>query len=136
MSCPSVALLVQRAEKVKPGFRLDASNAATIAAICRRLDGLPLALELAAARVRILEPAALLQRLDHALDLLTSGDRDLPLRQRTLRATISWSYSLLDPGEQRLLRRLSVFHEGWTLAAMERMCFDATERPSALDQLE
>jgi non-specific serine/threonine protein kinase len=136
MSCPSVALLVQRAEKVKPGFRLDATNAATIAAICRRLDGLPLALELAAARVRILEPAALLQRLDHALDLLTSGDRDLPLRQRTLRATISWSYSLLDPGEQRLLRRLSVFHEGWTLAAMEQVCFDATERPSALDQLE
>ena len=104
-TCPSVALLVQRAEKVKPGFALTAANAAAIAAICRRLDGLPLALELAAARVRILEPAALLQRLDHALDLLTSGDRDLPLRQRTLRATISWSYSLLDAAEQRLLRR-------------------------------
>src|SRR5439155_7375541 len=90
-TCPSVALLVQRAERVKFGFGLTASNAEAIAAICRRLDGLPLALELAAARLRILEPAALLQRLDHALDLLTSGDRDLPLRQRTLRATISWS---------------------------------------------
>jgi predicted ATPase len=135
-TCPSVALLVQRAEKVKPGFALDASNAATIAAICRRLDGLPLALELAAARVRILEPAALLQRLDHALDLLTSGDRDLPLRQRTLRATISWSYSLLDAGEQRLLRRVSVFHEGWTLEAMEQVCYAPAERPRAIDQLE
>src|SRR6185436_16599923 len=107
LQCPSVALILQRAEKVKPGFTLTAGNAQAIAAICRRLDGLPLALELAAARLRILEPAALLQRLDHALDLLTSGDRDLPLRQRTLRATISWSYSLLDPSEQRLLCRLS-----------------------------
>ena len=113
-ACPSVALFLQRAAKVKPGFALTEGNAPAIAAVCRRLDGLPLALELAAARVRILEPAALLQRLDHALDLLTSGDRDLPLRQRTLRAAISWSYSLLDAAEQRLLRRLSAFHEGWT----------------------
>jgi non-specific serine/threonine protein kinase len=135
-TCPSVALLVQRADKVKPGFRLDSTNAAAIAAICRRLDGLPLALELAAARVRILEPATLLQRLDRALDLLTSGDRDLPLRQRTLRATISWSYSLLDGAEQRLLRRLSVFHEGWTLAGLEQVCFDEAERHRALDALE
>ena len=134
--CPSVALIVQRAEKVKPGFALTAANAPAIAAICRRLDGLPLALELAAARLRILEPAALLQRLDHALDLLTSGDRDLPLRQRTLRATISWSYSLLDPAEQRLLRRLSVFHEGWTLEAMEQVCYGEDERPRALDELD
>jgi predicted ATPase len=133
--CPSVALLVQRAEKVKPGFALTATNAAAIAAICRRLDGLPLALELAAARVRVLEPAALLQRLDHALDLLTSGDRDLPLRQRTLRATISWSYSLLDAREQRLLRRVSVFQEGWTLEAMEQVCYVEDERHRALDEL-
>ncbi len=132
---PSVALLLQRAEKVKPGFRLDAGNAAAIAGICRKLDGLPLALELAAARVRILDPAALLQRLDHALDLLTSGDRDLPLRQRTLRATISWSYSLLEPAEQQILRRLSVFHEGWTLEAMEHVCYDAGDRGRALDEL-
>lgn len=134
--CPSVALLVQRAEKVKPGFALTSANAEAIAAICRRLDGLPLALELAAARVRILEPAALLLRLDHALDLLTSGDRDLPLRQRTLRATISWSYSLLGASEQRLLRRSSVFHEGWTLEAMEQVCYDEAERHRALDELD
>jgi len=134
--CPSVALFVQRAERVKPGFALTTANSAAIAAICRRLDGLPLALELAAARVRILEPAVLLQRLDHALDLLTSGDRDLPLRQRTLRATISWSYSLLDAKEQLLLRRASVFHEGWTLEAMEQVCYGESERHRALDQLD
>ena len=134
--CPSVSLFVQRAAKVKPGFALGETNAASIAEICRRLDGLPLALELAAARARILEPAALLQRLDHALDLLTSGDRDLPLRQRTLRAAISWSYSLLDAHEQRLLRRLSCFHEGWTLEAMEQVCYAADERLRALDELD
>jgi serine/threonine-protein kinase PknK len=134
--CPSVALFVQRAAKVKPGFALSTTNAAPIAEICRRLDGLPLALELAAARVRILEPAVLLQRLDHALDLLTSGDRDLPIRQRTLRAAISWSYSLLGAHEQRLLRRLSCFHEGWTLEAMEQVCYSADERHRALDELD
>jgi predicted ATPase len=133
--CPSVALFVQRAGKVKPGFTLSAANATVIAAICRQLDGLPLALELAAARIRILEPATLLQRLDRALELLTSGDRDLPLRQRTLRATISWSYGLLGGREQRLLRRVSVFHEGWTLDAMEQVCFEEDERHLALDDL-
>ena len=136
MHCPSVALFVQRAAKVKAGFALTDANAAVVTKICRSLDGLPLALELAAARVRILEPAALLQRLDHALDLLTSGDRDLPLRQRTLRATISWSYSLLSPDEQRTLRRLSAFHEGWTFEAMERVCYDEADRGRALDELE
>lgn len=136
MHFPSVALFVQRAAKVKPGFGLSPANAVSVAGICRSLDGLPLALELAAARVRILEPAALLQRLDHALDLLTSGDRDLPLRQRTLRATISWSYSLLTPDEQRTLRRLSTFHEGWTFEAMERVCYAEDERWRALDELE
>ncbi len=134
--CPSVALFTQRAAKVKHGFVLTEANAAAIAAICRKLDGLPLALELAAARVRILDPAAVLQRLDRALDLLTSGDRDLPLRQRTLRATISWSYSLLEPGEQQLLRKLSCFHEGWTLAAMEQVCYADEDRFLALDQLD
>jgi serine/threonine-protein kinase PknK len=136
LRCPSVALFVQRAQKVKPDFVLSSENAPSVVGICRNLDGLPLALELAAARVRILEPAALLQRLDHALDLLTSGDRDLPMRQRTLRATISWSYSLLDEAEQRLLRQLSVFHEGWTFDAVEDVCFDVDERWRALDGLE
>jgi non-specific serine/threonine protein kinase len=136
LSCPSVALFVQRARKVQPAFELSGGNAAAVSEICRRLDGLPLALELAAARVRILEPSALLQRLDHALDLLTSGDRDLPLRQRTLRTTISWSYSLLEPGEQRLLRCLSVFNEGWTFDAVEAVCYDEGESYRALDELD
>jgi non-specific serine/threonine protein kinase len=136
LDCPSVALFVDRAEKVNAGFVLTLDNAEAVSAICRSLDGLPLALELAAARVRVLEPAALLQRLDHALDLLTSGDRDLPMRQRTLRATISWSYSLLTPEEQRLLRRLSVFHEGWTIEALEQACYDADDRWRAVDELD
>ena len=135
-SCPSVALFVQRAARVKADFTLTKTNAAAIAEICRRLDGLPLALELAAARVRVLDPAALLQRLDRALDLLTSGDRDLPLRQRTLRAAISWSYSLLEAEEQQTLRRLSCFHEGWTFEAMEHICYSEDERHRALDELE
>lgn len=132
---PSIALFVERAARVKPGFALTADNASAITEICRRLDGLPLALELAASRARILGPAALLERLDHALDVLTSGDRDLPLRQRTLRATMNWSYSLLDTAEQGLLRRVSVFHEGWTLDAMERVCYHEADRHRALDQL-
>ncbi|MEA3247563.1 MAG: protein kinase [Gemmatimonadota bacterium] len=136
LACPSVALFVQRARKVQPSFALTKGNAAAVAAICRKLDGLPLALELAAARIRILAPDALLERLDHALDLLTSGDRDLPLRQRTLRTAISWSYSLLDAHEQRLLRRLSVFHEGWTLAAVEGVCYAQAERHRALDEVD
>ncbi|MCG6954628.1 MAG: protein kinase [Gemmatimonadetes bacterium] len=136
LACPSVALFVQRAQKVQPTFTLSDANASAVSDICRRLDGLPLALELAAARIRILEPPALLQRLDHALDLLTSGDRDLPMRQRTLRTTISWSYSLLEPEEQRLLRRLSVFQEGWTLDAMEQVCYTGDERYRALDELD
>ncbi len=133
---PSVALLLQRAAKVRPDLELTQDNAAAIAEICRRLDGLPLALELAAARLRILEPAALLERLDHALDLLTSGDRDLPARQRTLRATLAWSYSLLDPHEQRLLRQLAVFQEGWTLEAMEQVCYAEVDRHRGLDELD
>jgi non-specific serine/threonine protein kinase len=133
---PSVELFVQRAVKVKSDFELTADNAADVAAICRRLDGLPLALELAAARVRILDPSRLVQRLDNALDLLTSGDRDLPIRQKTLRATISWSYSLLEEPERQLLRRCSVFHEGWVYEAMEQVCYEPEERHRALDELE
>lgn len=122
MGSPAVELFVTRARQARPDFRLAASNAAAVAAICRRLDGLPLALELAAARVRVLEPSALLQRLEHALDVLTSGARDLPERQRTLRATIDWSHSLLSADEQRLFRRLAVFSDGWIHDAAETVC--------------
>lgn len=135
LQSPAVALFVQRATKVQPTFSMTSANGAAVAAICIRLDGLPLALELAAARIRILEPVALLKRLDDALDLLTTGDRDLPERQRTLRATIDWSYSLLDTSEQRLLRRLSVFADGWTLDEMEAVCYTTRERGRALDEL-
>ncbi|WP_373067759.1 protein kinase domain-containing protein, partial [Gemmatimonas sp.] len=135
LQSPAVALFAQRAAKVQPTFAITSANGAVVAEICIRLDGLPLALELAAARIRILEPAALLKRLDDALDLLTSGDRDLPARQRTLRATIDWSYSLLDAAEQRLLRRLSVFAEGWALEEMEAVCYTKRERVHALDEL-
>ena len=114
VAVPSVALLVERAQAAAPGFLLTAENAGAVAAICTRLDGLPLALELAAAWLRLLPPAALLARLERALSVLVDGPRDLPPRQRTLRATIDWSYSRLAEPEQRLLRRLSVFAGGCT----------------------
>jgi predicted ATPase/class 3 adenylate cyclase len=113
---------------------LTPENGATVAAICRRLDGLPLALELAAARLRLLSPGALLERLDHALDTLTSGPRDVPTRQQTLRATIDWSHSLLTEPEQRLFRRLAVFAGGCAFDDLEAVCADPGE--SALDELE
>jgi predicted ATPase len=116
---PAVALFVERAATAAPGFALDASNAAAVAAVCARLDGLPLAIELAAARVRLLAPAAIEARLHRSLDLLTGGPRDLPMRQQSLRAAIDWSYELLSPAEQRLFRRLSVFIRGCTLEAAE-----------------
>jgi predicted ATPase/class 3 adenylate cyclase len=119
---PSVALFVQRATDVRPAFALTDQAAAPVAAICRRVDGLPLALELAAARVKVLSPEALLTRLERRLPLLTGGARDLPERQRTLRDTIGWSYELLDEAEKRLFRRLSVFVGGSTLEAVEAVC--------------
>jgi predicted ATPase len=127
---PAVALFVARA----PSLELTAENRAVVEEVCRRLDGLPLALELAAARLRLLTPEALLERLDHALDVLTSGARDTPGRQQTLRATIEWSHSLLDEREQRLFRRLAVFAGGCTLADVESVC--AERGGTCLDELE
>ena len=119
---PAVALFVERANAVKHDFTLTKENAAAIAAICSRLDGLPLAIELAASRIKMLSPATMLTRLESSLNLLTGGARDLPLRQQTLRATVNWSYSLLNAAEQSLFRRLSVFIGGCTLEAVEAVC--------------
>ena len=130
----AVALFVERARTTKGSFELTPKNAGVVAAICRRLDGLPLAIELATARLRLLSPEALLERLDHALDVLTSGARDTPERQQALRATIDWSHSLLDEKEQRLFRRIAVFAGGCTLADLEAVCADLGE--SVLDELE
>jgi predicted ATPase/DNA-binding SARP family transcriptional activator len=116
---PAVALLLARTRAHTPSFQLDASNAAELAAIGYRLDGLPLAIELAAARLKVLSPQALLKRLDHRLAVLDRGPRDLPDRQRTLRAAIEWSYRLLDVEVQRLFERLAVFAGGWTLDSAE-----------------
>jgi predicted ATPase/class 3 adenylate cyclase len=119
---PCIQLFAERAAAVRPGFRLSPDNATVIAEVCRRLDGLPLAVELAAARVRILSPAELLARLDSRLAELRGGARDLPERQRTLRATIDWSHGLLELAEQRLFARLAVFAGGWTREAAEAIC--------------
>ncbi len=119
---PAVALFVARAGAVRSDFTLTPVNVEAVVEICRRLDGLPLALELAAARVRLLLPGELLARLEHRLPLLTGGARDLPERQRTLRAAIDWSYDLLHPSEQALFRRLCVFAGGCTLEAVEFVC--------------
>jgi predicted ATPase/DNA-binding CsgD family transcriptional regulator len=117
-----VRLFVLRAQAVQPEFTLTPTNARTIAEICARLDGLPLAIELAAARIKILPPLALLRRLSRRLTILTGGARDLPIRQQTLRNTIQWSYDLLSQGEQRLFRRLAIFMGGCTLEAAEAVC--------------
>lgn len=115
----AIALFMQQAQAIKPDFRLSRENARAIAEICVRLDGLPLALELAASRIKLLPPKMLLERLQHRLQVLTGGARNLPLRQQTLRNTIAWSYDLLSDAEQRLFRRLSVFGGGCTLEAVE-----------------
>ena len=119
LAAPAAALLVARAQDADPAFHVTAENASAVAAICARLDGLPLALELAAPRLALLPPAALLARLDRALALLTDGPTDLPARQRALRATLDWSHDLLGVGGRALLRRLAAFAGGGTLAAAE-----------------
>lgn len=121
-TCSAIALFVQRVQAVKPDFRLTEANAREVAEICVRLDGLPLAIELAAARMKLLSPRALLARMGKRLALLTGGARDVPARQQTLRNAISWSYHLLNGQEQRLFRWLSVFVGGCALSCVEAMC--------------
>jgi predicted ATPase len=133
-SSPAVALFVDRARAVRPGFALTESNAAAVTGICRRLEGLPLAIELAAARIRLLDPDALLDRLAASLDALGTGAVDLPERQRTLRATVEWSVGLLDDGERSLLETMAVFNGGWTIGAAAQVA--GLDEDRALELLE
>jgi predicted ATPase/class 3 adenylate cyclase len=131
----AVALFIQRARAVRPDFAVTNDNAPAVSEICARLDGLPLAIELAAARVKVLDPEDILTRLSDRLALLRGGAKDLPTRQQTLRDAITWSYDLLDPGEQELFRRFSVFVGGWSLVAAEAVVGadgDALEGMSSL----
>src|SRR3954451_17323590 len=125
---PAVALVLRRARAVDPRLTVSNGDEPLIASICERLDGLPLAIELAAARIKVLSPAEILDRLSRRLDLLSSGPRDAPQRQQTLRAAIGWSYDLLDPEARRLFSQLGVFSGGFTLAVAEEVC-----GPAALD---
>jgi predicted ATPase/DNA-binding CsgD family transcriptional regulator len=129
----AVRLFVARAQTIKPDFTLSDQNAPAIREICRRLDGLPLAIELAAARVKMFPPAALHHRLERRLPLLTGGGRDLPARQQTMRDAIAWSYELLSPAAQGLFRRLAVFVGGFTLAAAEAVATDPDDDLDILD---
>jgi predicted ATPase len=131
---PAVELFVDRARAVRHDFALTDENAPAVAEICRRLDGLPLAIELAAARTRLLEPKALLARLGNRLDALGTGPVDLPERQRTLRATVEWSVELLDDAERKMLATLAVFVDGWTIDAAT--CVAGTSEDRTLDLLD
>ena len=135
LSSPAAELLVERALAAGTDLPPDAETARAVAGICRRLDGLPLAIELAAARLRLLPPAALLARLDHRLPVLAGGPHDLPARQQTMRDAIAWSYELLNEPEQALFRRMCVFAGGCTLEAAEVICADGGEGPAVLDGL-
>ncbi len=118
----AIALFIQHAQAANPYFELDEENASHVAEICSRLDGLPLAIELAAARTRLLKPAAMLEKLKSRLALLTGGARDLPQRQQTIRGAIDWSYDLLDDNEKTLFTRLGIFVGGWTVDSAEAVC--------------
>jgi predicted ATPase/serine/threonine protein kinase len=131
---PAITLFVERAQAVKHQFALTKENALAVATICARLDGLPLAIELAAARIKLLPPSAILARLESRLNLLTGGARDLPTRQQTLRNTVEWSYSILNSAEQTLFRRLAVFAGGCTLESVEAVC--DTKGDLGMDVLE
>jgi predicted ATPase/DNA-binding SARP family transcriptional activator len=135
LQCESVALFEARAQAVRPDFAVNVTNAGAVADICGALDGLPLAIELAASRVGVLPPAAMSQRLDHALMLLVGGAQDAPERQRTLRATIDWSYEILEQAEQRLFVRLAVFAGGCTIEAAESVCGDDLDAVDGLASL-
>lgn len=132
----AVRLFVERGQAVHPDFVITDETAPAVAEICQRLDGLPLAIELAAARVRLLPPQAMLGRLDDPLTFLTGGWRDVPARQQTLRATIDWSYNLLSVGEQQLLARLAVFVGGWTIEMAEAICAGDSLPFTILDGME
>ncbi|MBL8061664.1 MAG: tetratricopeptide repeat protein, partial [Anaerolineales bacterium] len=121
---PSVSLFIERAQAVKPEFKLDEKNASHIAEICSRLDGLPLAIELAAARTRTMSPAAMLEQFNRRFDWLSQGARDLPGWRQTLLGAVEWSATLLNERERMLFHRLSIFSGGWTLAAAEQVCSD------------
>lgn len=129
----SVALFIERAVAVRPDFRVNSANAPAVAEVCVRLDGLPLAIELAAARVRVLTPQAILDRLSDRLALLSGGARDLPERQQTLRGAIAWSHDLLEDDDKRAFACLSVFAGGASLEQIEEVCFEPSDRDLALD---
>ncbi len=120
----AIQLFVQRARAARPDFEISEGNGLAIVNVCRRLDGLPLAIELAAARTKILSPEALLTRLSRSLDILSGGARNLPPRLQTMRAAIAWSYELLEPEEQELFQQIAVFAGGFTLEAAEAVCGD------------
>jgi predicted ATPase/DNA-binding CsgD family transcriptional regulator len=132
----AASLFVERAQATRPGFSVDERTAPAVASICRRLDGLPLGIELAAARMSVLTPEQIVERLDHALSLLVSGPRTAPARHHALRAALDWSYGLLGESERRVFERASVFAGGWTLEAAEAVCSGEGVEPSSMvDQL-